>query len=235
MLSSIRVSSIKKILRAEFIAGRSLFDWLFLVLGIAVQIVVFLIQKESTVAVVSGVAGIISVILCAQGKISTFFFGFLQISTYLYLSLVEKLYGEVAVNVFYFLSQIYAIVVWTKAYRITDSESAELKPKKLTRGLLLLVLLSAVVVSVIAGYLLSHYTDDSQPWLDAFTTIPALYAQVLLMLAYREQWLLWLLVDVLSAVMWARAGNWCLFAQYVFWCANCLYGWRRWTTKSQVA
>ena len=222
-------------MRAEFVAGRNLFDWLFLGAGIVVQIVVFIIQQENPIAVVSGIAGIISVILCAQGKISTFFFGFLQICTYLYLSLMEKLYGEVGVNVFYFLSQIYAIVVWAKAYRITEDRSAELKPRKLTVLQIVIVLISVIIVSAVVGWLLKTYTDDTQPWLDAFTTIPALYAQILLMLAYREQWALWLVVDVLSAIMWARAGNWCLFAQYVFWCANCVYGWYKWTTKSRIA
>ncbi|MBR1808003.1 MAG: nicotinamide mononucleotide transporter [Paludibacteraceae bacterium] len=227
------MKSVKSILKAELVAGRSLFDWLFLCTGIIVQIAVYIIQPENVVAVVSGITGIISVILCAQGKISTFFFGFLQISTYLYLSLLEKLYGEVAVNVFYFLSQIYAVFVWIKAYRITEHNSAELKPKQMSISRFVILIVFVLASSAIVGWLLQTYTDDSQPWLDAFTTVPALCAQVLLMLAYREQWVLWFVVDVLSAIMWARACNWCLFAQYLFWCANCIYGWHRWTIKSR--
>lgn len=225
------MASAKDILRSEFLAGRTVFDWCFLFLGIAVQVVVFTLQPDTPISLVCGITGIIAVILCAQGKISTFLFGFIQIGTYLYLSLVERLYGEVALNVFYFVSQLYAVYVWRRHYRIrTETRSAELQPRRLKAWVMCCIMAAVLLLSSLTGLLLSRFTDDTQPWLDAFTTVPALFAQVLLMLAYREQWPLWLMVDVLSAVMWARAGNWCLFAQYVFWCANCIYGWRRWAS-----
>ncbi len=226
--------SLRQILYSEFAAGRSWFDWLFLLTGVLVQIVVFTIQPNNIVSVVSGIAGIISVILCAQGKISTFLFGFIQISTYLYLSLVERLYAEVGVNVFYFCSQCYAIFVWLRHYHTTESRSTELMPRCLGKRFALLIAILTLIASLVAGWLLQRYTDDSQPWLDAFTTIPALVAQILLMFAYREQWILWLIVDILSVIMWARAGNWCLFAQYLFWCVNCLYGWNNWSKKECI-
>ncbi|MBO7456529.1 MAG: nicotinamide mononucleotide transporter, partial [Paludibacteraceae bacterium] len=70
--------------------------------------------------------------------------------------------------------------------------------------------------------------DDTQPYLDALTTVPALIAQVLMILVYREHWFIWLAVDILSVVLWLRAGDYCMAAQYAFWCANCLYGLHRW-------
>ena len=48
-------------------------------------------------------------------------------------------------------------------------------------------------------------------------------------MAFREQWYLWLMVDVLTMVMWVRAENYCMAAQYAFWCANCVYGYIQWT------
>ena len=49
-----------------------------------------------------------------------------------------------------------------------------------------------------------------------------------MILVYREHWFLWLAVDVFSVALWLRAGDYCMTAQYVFWCANCIYGLRRW-------
>jgi nicotinamide mononucleotide transporter len=86
-----------------------------------------------------------------------------------------------------------------------------------------------VLMSVLTGWLLQRYTDDPQPYLDAFTTVPAIAAQILMVMAYREQWYLWLMVDVLALVMWLRAENYCMAAQYAFWCANCIYGYVQWT------
>lgn len=222
--------------RAEFLLGRTTFDWAFLFAGLLVQVVVFCVQPDGWLSFVSGMTGIISVILCSQGKISTFFFGFIQIITYLCLSFSQRLYGEVAVNAFYFLSQLYGIYIWGHRYHInTTNSSAELRSKCLTRFQLICLTVFTIICSVLVGWCLECFTDDTQPWLDAFTTVPALCAQLLLVMAYREQWLFWLAVDVLSAVMWARAGDWCLLAQYIFWCVNCLYGLRRWTRIAEPA
>jgi nicotinamide mononucleotide transporter len=91
------------------------------------------------------------------------------------------------------------------------------------------LVISVVLLSLVVGWLLQRYTDDPQPYLDAFTTVPAIVAQILMVLTFREQWYIWILVDILALVMWLRAGNYCMAAQYLFWCANCVYGYIQWS------
>ncbi|MBR1929628.1 MAG: nicotinamide mononucleotide transporter [Paludibacteraceae bacterium] len=226
---NIKKNDIVRYLRAEFVAGRSWFDWLFLCLGITIQIIVFSLHPERPLAVVSGIAGIISVILCSQGKISTYLFGFVQIITYLILCYEQRLYAEVGMNMFYFFSQIYGIYVWRKNYSVSE-QVAQLQPRRLKPTIMAFVVVpTAIIVSVVVGFLLKTYTDDTQPWLDSFTTIPAIIAQILMVLAYKEHWYFWLLIDILSIMMWINAANWCITAQYAFWCVNCVYGWRKWS------
>lgn len=217
-------------LKNEFSAGRTTFDLLFLLSGLAVQVIVYVIEPQSPIAIVSGIAGIFSVILCSQGKISTFFFGFIQITTYLYLSLVEHLYAEVAMNIFYFVSQIYGIIVWRKRYKDTGNATA-LKTRKMKKSVFGVIFILSVLLSFLVGYLLQRYTDDTQPYLDAFTTIPAIFAQIMMVMAYKEQYFIWLMIDVFAVIMWWRAGEYCLVAQYGFWCVNCLYGYYNWSKK----
>ena len=233
---------IGKFIYSELVAGRSWFDWLFLSVGLSVQVVVFSLTGAGWLSVVSGVAGIFSVILCSQGKISTFFFGFIQISSYLYLSLAARLYAEVGLNVFYLLSQFYGIYVWRRRYGVDMQEKTRaqsdldvvgqgLRSRHLPLWRFALLMLLTLIAALAAGYGLERLTDDSQPYLDAFTTVPAVVAQVLMVMAYREQWYIWLLIDLLSVVMWVRAGDWCLAAQYAFWCANCMYGLSKWKAE----
>ena len=40
---------------------------------------------------------------------------------------------------------------------------------------------------------------------------------------------LYAVVDILAIVMWLRAENYCMAAQYAFWCVNCVYGYIQWT------
>ena len=204
-----------------------IFDYAFLALGLLIQAVTYLLMPHDTwLSVLSGCLGVCSVCLTAQGNILTFAFGFAQVITYTYLCWTQRFYGEIAINAYYFLTMIYGVYVWHR--RLSSSDERLVSPRRLSREWLLLIVLVSLVGSWLGGWGLASWTDDTQPYLDAFTTVPALVAQVLMILVYREHWFLWLAVDIVSIVLWLRAGDYCMAAQYVFWCANCLYGLRYW-------
>lgn len=200
--------------------------WLFLVTGLLVQIITFCAVPHNPWAMVSGMLGICSVVLGAKGNILTFFFGFAQVGTYTYLCCLEHFYAEIAINIYYFFTMIYGVYCWRR--RLKNS-TLQVQTRRLSRRIFPLLTVAIVVLSIFVGWLLSRYTDDPQPYLDAMTTVPAIAAQILMVMAYREQWYLWLMVDVLALVMWVRAENYCMAAQYAFWCANCVYGYIQWT------
>jgi len=208
-------------------------DWSILAAGLLVQVVVYVLMPDNPWSLVSGLFGMCSVVLGAQGNILTFFFGFGQIATYTYLCYLERFYAGIAMNVFYFLTQIYGVLVWYKRLKKSEEQTSgtTIITRCLPLSVLLIISISCMVISVFTGCFLSIYTNDSSPYLDAFTTIPAIVAQVLMMLAYREQWYLWLFVDVLTTVMWFFAGNYCMTALYAFWCLICLFGYIRWTKQ----
>ena len=121
---------------------------------------------------------------------------------------------------------IYGVYCWRK--RLTNN-TLQVQTRRLLPKIFPLLGMTIIAVSLLMGWLLGQYTDDPQPYLDAFTTVPAIVAQILMVMAYREQWYLWLIVDVLAMIMWLRAENYCMAAQYAFWCANCVYGYIQWT------
>ena len=208
--------------------------WAFLLVGLTVQVVTFFVAKQTLLSLACGALGICSVILCSQGNILTFVFGFAQIATYSYLCYLESLYGTLAINAYYFITQIYGVYVWRKRLKDSNLDIAESVPTRHLSGRVIAIIAACIALgSFLAGLLLAKYTDDSQPYLDACTTVPALVAQVLMILAYREQWYIWFTIDVLYVVLWARAGDYCLFAQHVFWCINCVYGYINWSKTLQ--
>jgi nicotinamide mononucleotide transporter len=87
------------------------------------------------------------------------------------------------------------------------------------------------LTSLASYMLISHYNSD-QITLDTITTTIGMLAQVMLILRFREQWILWFILDVLCVVLWAIDGNWCLSMQYVFWTFNCIYGFICWNPKN---
>jgi len=211
----------------------NIFLWLFLSIGLTVQVVTFLVSHPAPISLVCGALGICSVVLCSQGNILTFAFGFAQIITYSYICYTEQLYGTLAVNVYYFITQIYGVYVWRKRIH-TDNVLTESVPTRKLSGIVIAAIAFSIVIgSVIVGWILATFTDDTQPYLDACTTIPALVAQVLMILAYREQWYIWFFIDAIYVVIWARAGDYCLLAQHIFWCINCIYGYINWSQTLQ--
>lgn len=212
----------------------TIFLWSFLVVGLAVQIVTYFVNPQSAMSLLCGMLGICSVVLCSQGRILTYIFGFGQILTYTYLCYQESLYGLIGINVYYFITQIYGIYIWRKRLQESHNELTDAVPTRtLSYKMLTIIVVVVLAISALTGYLLARYTDDTQPYLDAFTTIPALVAQVLMILAYREQWFFWFFIDILYVILWARAGDYCLLAQHIFWCINCVYGFLRWTKALQ--
>ena len=222
----------KKALYQEFVAGHTWFDYVFLLTGIVLQIVVFILFPVEPINVVSGIAGVLCVVLGAQGKISNFVFGLIQVSTYIYLSISAKLYGQVGINLFYLATTLYGIYAWKKQYKVDqESEAASINTRKLTIPALLGMIATVILACFALGWGLQTWSDDSQPYLDAFTTVPAIAAQILMVMRYRDQWYLWLAIDVFGTAMWIAQGNYCMAAMYAFWCANCIYGLYNWTRQ----
>lgn len=212
-------------MQSSILNNKRLLWWL--TAGIVIMLVTYAISPDNPWALLSSLFGVCSVVLCAQGKLITFFFGFGQILTYSYVCWQEKFYAALAINAFYFLSQIYGIYEWRKRQQTATPF------RRLNKTFFLVLCVVLIVLSLLVGYWLSLYTDDTQPYLDAFTTVPAFAAQILLVLAYREQWFIWLAIDILYMIMWLKAESYCMSAQYLFWCANAIYGSYLWTITTK--
>lgn len=219
-------ASITSSLRKELFEGRSLQEWVFLFIGVALQIFTYIIAKDTLLSFVSGLFGVISVVYCSQRKISFYFFGFVQLFTYIALCVEQKLYGEIGENVFYFVTMVIGIFLWFKHYNKEESQ-VEIKPLTATGWTISLV--ACISGGLALGLTLQTFTNDTQPYLDAFSTVPAFVAQVLMITRRKEQWIFWIIVDITTGILWLRAGNYCMVAQYIFWIANCGYGYSKWS------
>lgn len=227
------MSNVKKWFKSEFILGMKAYDYIFMAAMLALQVIVFCIQPDSWVSIIAGIAGVISVVLCAQGKISFYFIGFIQNFSYVYLAWQNRFYGEVIENVFYIVTMIWGIFLWKKHLEVTDEGKQHVQTKKFT----LSQWISSIVVTVLAtigmGYWLNSI-GSAQAYTDAATNVLAIFGQLLMVWRFREQWLWWLLIDILCIKMWVVAGNWSMVAMYIAWTINCIYGWYNWSKENEV-
>lgn len=222
------MESIKKWVKNEFWTGYNLFEKLFMLSMLLVQIVVFCIVPDTPLGIISGISGVISVVLCAKGKISFYFIGFVQTISYLFLAWQNRFYGEVLENIFYLVTMIWGIFVWKKNMEKNDDGTSDVKAKKFTPMQWLLSVVGTIIATIAIGYVLT-LIGSAQAYTDAATNVMAIFAQLLMVRRYREQWIWWIIIDVLCIKMWFVAGNWSMVAMYIAWTANCIYGWHNWS------
>lgn len=238
------MNMIKNALKNEFVSGKTWFDWMFLVVGLILQIIAIIAgfvsgNPDSIGLIISGLTGVISVVLCSQGKISFYLFGFVQLITYVFcFSIPNNLHGETVENIMYFITMIYGMQVWAKHYvKNIRTESTEIHARKLSaRGNIItacIFVIGTIIYYIFLKNIPMFGALDSDPFFDSITSIPAYIAQVFMVLGFREQWIYWLILDVFSVVLAIRAGSLVMTAQFVFWTLNCIYGYINWTRLSK--
>ena len=202
-------------------------DVIVMIAAVLVQAITAIWAKDDMISFISGMAGIISVVLCSQKKLTFYVFGFIQLGTYLVICFKQNLWGEFAENIFYATTMICGIFIWIKNY---NKEKYEVVPKSLDAdGRTLCFSLFCLGTLIIWGFL--SMSNDPYPFLDSISTVPAFIAQILMITGYKEQWRYWLIVDITSIYLWCEIGNPFMIVQFSLWTLNCIYGMYKWQTK----
>ncbi len=209
------------------------FDW-FLIIGIiALNIIHSILQKEiDLIGSVAGISGVICVVLVAKGNILNYFFGLINVSLYAYISFRSELYGDALLNALYYVPmQFIGWFNWIKNREAKDSVTVTAKVMNLKQRIFL-VLFSALMV-LIVGYLLDIF-NDPQPYKDSATTVLSVIAMFLMVKTYVEQWSLWVIVNIISVIMWivvflrGDAHSMLMVIMWIFYLANSINGWYTW-------
>jgi nicotinamide mononucleotide transporter len=223
-------------LKREMWDGFSLNEKLFMWGMVLLQILVYIVAPDSWYGVVAGIAGCISVVLTAKGRWMMYPIGFIQNFTYTVLAFQNMFYGEVIEQVFYIVTMIWGMVAWARNMHTNEDGTQDVNTRKFGFAEWLFTIVGVAIGTWLFGRVLVAM-GAAQPYTDAATNVMALFAQVLMVKRYREQWVLWLLIDLFCIKMWWVAGNWSMVAMYIAWTANCIYGWINWTklNKMEVA
>lgn len=148
---------------------------------------------------VSAIAGVFCIFLTAKAVIRNFVFSIVNTVSYMVYLFYWHIWGTFALECFVYLP--IAIVSWILWLRHKDTLDREIcKSKRLSVGMMILI---GVFVAV-SGIVYSHILDmmgDPVPMLDAYTVAIGIIAITLEMLRYREQYVLWLITDIIAVAM----------------------------------
>lgn len=216
-------------IKNEFWNGYNWFERCFMLGMVLLQIVVYCITPDSLIGMVCGLAGVICVVLTAKGKLSSYIFNFIQIITYMVICWDLKLYLEFGENIFYFITCIFGVILWKKNMTQNDDGSTQVKAKTFKLWHWFVVIAIAAVGTILLGNFGEAILGSTLPYHDALTNVLSLVAQMLMIWRYREQWIVWILIDITCLIMFTMLGQWSMVAMYVAWTINAFYGWYNWT------
>ena len=182
----------------DFFSDWNMFEKIWLFTFVIVMLVLSIVWNDTPIALVASISGIISVVLCAKGKVSNYYFAILQGLCYIYVSYHAHLYGEVMYNTVMMPVAIIGIITWKKHM---DSSNKEVQVRNLTAKWRIIV--GAIAVAAIFTYMkILTAMGGALTLIDATSTVLSVIAVILTILRYTEQWVIWLFVDIVSFVMW---------------------------------
>jgi nicotinamide mononucleotide transporter len=183
-------------------------------------------------SIITCLTGLWCVILVAKGRLLNYYVGIINVLGYGYIAYEYQLYGEVMLNIGYFLPmQFVGLFIW---YRNINPDTVDtVKVKFITWGGRACLASVTLLATMIYAFILTEM-GDPLPWLDSCSTVLSVIAMILMAWRYMEQWILWIIVDIVSIWMWwltIDANGARDIAILVMWSAyliNAVYGFIMW-------
>lgn len=186
-------------LKNEF-KGWRLWEILWFAFNCIIILGLSLYWKDSLIGTLSALTGIAYVVCNGKGKLMAYVFGVANAVLYSIVSFKAHFYGEVMLNVLYYLPmQFYGFYIWSKNM---DAETYEVKKHKLPNKGRVQLVVAIAVITVAYGFLLKHM-GGTLPFVDSLSTVVSVFAMVMAIKMYMEQWTLWFIVNAVSTAMWA--------------------------------
>lgn len=211
----------------------TLFEKAWLIISTITMVGLSIVWKDSMISLISGVTGIIGVVLCAKGKVSTYFYATINVALYAIICFQNGLYGEVMLNTLYFIPMnIIGFFLWSKK----KDDDGSVEAKSLTKNQVMMLFAGMTVVIVLYYQLLKTLGGNLQ-LVDSITTVTSIVALLLQILRYKEQWLVWILVNLVSIVMWVMLlntpeGSISMIVMWSAYLINSIYGYINWSKLS---
>lgn len=141
------------------------------------------------------------------------------------LYLQSGIYADAAMQLYYVAAGIYGLFVWLRGEKRSEKRiDIQYTPKKWIFSLVAVY----VVLHISLYFLLTEFTDSRVPLFDSMSTALSIVAMWMLSRKLVEQWLVWLVVDMISVGLYLYKGIPITAMLYMLYCALAVAGYMRW-------
>ncbi|ACS84966.1 nicotinamide riboside transporter PnuC [Musicola paradisiaca] len=180
--------------------------------------------------------GLLCIWLASLEKTINYLFGLLNVTLFALIFFQIQLYASLLLQIFFIVANLYGWYAWS---RTTDDNESELRVRWLSLSqalgwgcgsLVAIILMTlfidpffamltrmAVALMVFSGLevAMPQLQPDAFPFWDSAMTVLSVVAMILMTRKYVENWLLWVVIDVISVVIFACQGVYAMSIQYL--------------------
>lgn len=175
----------------------------------------------ATIALITGVLGVLFTIM---QRIWCWPFALISVVTSSFEFYNERLFGDMALQGFYFVTGIYGWYYWKK------NENKEFYVVHTPRTMWFLMFLATIVQSVIYYFLLKQFKGD-QIEFDAILTACSITATFMMTKKWIENWAFWVLIDLAYVILYWKKDMPLFSILYFVFTVMAAYGFYSWRTQ----
>ena len=198
----------------------------------------------SWIEAIGTIAGLLCIWLASLEKIVNYLFGLINVTLFAIIFFQIQLYASLLLQLFFFAANIYGWYAWS---RQTSHHQAELQirwlplPKALAWLAVYIDPVFAVLTRIAVGVMqtlgmnvtMPELQPDAFPFWDSCMMVLSIAAMVLMTRKYVENWLLWVVINVISVAIFALQGVYAMALEYLILTFIALNGSRMWMNSAR--
>lgn len=146
------------------------------------------------------------------------------ISMWIYYS--RGLYADFAINIYYLVIAVYGFIVWTRGG--VKKQKAPRQVSHVPMKVVSLCTVASLLLWWLIWVILVRFTDSTVPVADAFTTALSIVGLWMMACKYAEQWLVWIIVDLVCTCLYFYKGIYFYSILYAVYTVVACFGYRKW-------
>ena len=166
--------------------------------------------------------GILSVWYARNNNVYVFPTGILSVLIFAYITYENRIYAETGINIYFFVMSIYGWIVWGSNNQKIQKKIAYSSSSEIIFSFII------TVVFFFTIYLALSQTDSDVIILDSITTSLSLTAMLLLARRKLENWMYWIVADIIYIPLFFYKGLYIASLQYLVFLVLAISGYIKW-------
>lgn len=191
--------------------------------------------RMSLLELLAVLTGLAAVWYAARANIITWIFALVNAVLFFMLYYQVNLYSAMVLQIFFFCNAIYGWYNWSRK-KTDGDEPVTLLLRKQRVTWIAAIIICALALGTVMGHIhlwLPHLFPVRATFVytDALIAVMSIAASILCARLKLENWVLWILVNIMSIAMYAMRGIMLVSVQYVIFLAMAIYGFIQWQRK----